>query len=93
MAAMLGAKATLIAALGDDAIAKMTIENLRKYHVNLEHVCFKEGVASGVAQITVSTRSGENCIVIVPGANLCLEPEDVRKASEVCGSKSCDSPR
>ncbi|EKX47680.1 hypothetical protein GUITHDRAFT_159544 [Guillardia theta CCMP2712] len=90
MAAKLGSSATMISALGDDAIASMTRENLRRSNVSLDHMYVKEGVSSGVAQITVSSKSGENCIVIVPGANLCLEPEDVERAAEVRSSGQRD---
>jgi ribokinase len=48
---------------------------------NVSHVYITPGVTTGIAQITVA-ESGENQIVIVPGANGFLSKEDVEKSRE-----------
>eukprot|EP00961_Rhodomonas_salina_P132468 1782698-Rhodomonas_salina.1 len=50
--------------------------------VNTEGILQKEGVASGVAPITVG-EDGQNSIIICPGANLELTPADVEAQKEV----------
>jgi ribokinase len=55
--------------------------------VDTQHLYAKEG-ASGVAQICVSAKDGDNNIVLIPGANLLLSVKDVDAASDViCKSK------
>ena len=41
---------------------------------------------TGVAPITVSTETAENCIVVVPGANLELHENDI-KSEDLSGAK------
>jgi ribokinase len=74
-AARLGAAVTLLACVGDDEQARVALAELERAGVSLERL--KRGVgATGVALITVDA-AGENAIVVAPGANLELRPEDV----------------
>ena len=87
MAAKLGAKTAMIGALGSDQIAAITRENFSSVGVDTRHLCTKDG-ASGVAQICVSAKDGNNNIVIVPGANLLFSEADVLGAKDViCNAK------
>jgi len=86
-AAKLGAWVTLVSKVGDDVFADMTIRNLAEFGVDATHVGRVEGRSSGVASIMVEP-SGENCILIVKGANADLSPADVERAAEVL--KTCD---
>ena len=65
----------LIGRLGDDGFGTQLREHLRGAGVGLSGVMTSEG-PSGVAIIVVS-RSGENCIVVTPGANALLSPQDL----------------
>ena len=79
MAARLGAEVAMVSKLGRDVFGDMTLANYRAQGVDTEHVRFDEARASGVAPIWVDAQ-GRNQIVVVPGANLGLSPDDVRAA-------------
>jgi len=74
-AARLGAEVTLIACVGADDFAREAVAELERAGVDLAQVR-RDGGATGVALITVDA-AGENEIVVAPGANLELRPEDV----------------
>jgi ribokinase len=74
-AARLGAEVTLIGCVGDDAFGRDALVELERTGVALDRLRRIDG-ESGVAFITVDA-SGENEIVVAPGANLELRPEDV----------------
>lgn len=73
MAARLGARVSMIGALGDDVYADMTFENLDRQGVDATHVARVEG-SSGVAPIWVEA-DGQNRIIVVPGANDLVDPD------------------
>lgn len=82
-AARLGGDVTMFGCVGDDAFADRLIENLRQNGVDTAHIRRISGVSSGIAMITVASPSGDNNIVVVPGANRCVTPayvEDLRDA-------------
>jgi ribokinase len=74
-AARLGAEVELIACVGDDELAGLALVELEKAGVRLDKLKRVQG-PTGVALITVDA-SGENEIVVAPGANLQLRPEDL----------------
>jgi ribokinase len=84
-AAKLGAEVYFIAKLGDDIFARQSLSNFQKVAVHTEYVVQTKEAPSGVALITVD-QAGDNVIVVAPGANLKLSPEDVKKAQSVIAS-------
>ena len=86
-AARLGADVVMVTAVGDDLFGENTIRNLAALGVDTTYVRRVAGKASGVAPIMVEP-SGENCILIVKGANADLSPADVERAGEAL--KQCD---
>lgn len=74
-AARLGADVELIACVGDDEHAELALAGLQEAGVRLDRLKRVEG-PTGVALITVET-DGENAIVVAPGANLELKPDDL----------------
>ena len=74
-AARLGATVTLIGCVGDDQFATLALAELRAAGVGLE-LLKTAASPTGVALITVDA-AGENAIVVAPGANAELRPEDV----------------
>jgi ribokinase len=74
-AARLGAEVTMIGCVGDDAFGREALVELERVGVALDRLR-RIDAESGVALITVDA-SGENEIVVAPGANLALRPEDV----------------
>lgn len=67
----LGARVSLVAAVGDDANADEALELLRQDGVDLSYCRVESDAATGVALIAVSA-GGENQIVVAPGANRLL---------------------
>lgn len=79
MAGRLGCSVLLTACLGDDVFAEMALDHYRGEGLDLRHVHRIAGTTSGVAPIWVDA-TGENRIVVVPGANSHLSPAHVRDA-------------
>ena len=73
----LGAEVRLVACVGKDSAADEALALLRAGGVDLTACCADERAATGVALIAVA-ESGENQIVVAPGANRCLMPESLR---------------
>jgi len=78
-AARLGADVHFVARLGDDLFGRQSLANFESMGVKTRHVVVTPGVASGVALITVDA-AGNNVIVVAPGANGALSPDDVKGA-------------
>jgi len=72
MAARLGARVSMIGALGDDVYAQMTLDNLVRQGVDSALIARVTG-SSGVAPIWVEP-DGTNRIIVVPGANDAVDP-------------------
>ncbi|MGW0606497.1 ribokinase [Streptomyces sp. NPDC002640] len=79
-AARLGARTALVARVGDDPHGRLLLESLSGSGVDTSAVA-AGGAPTGVALITVDP-SGDNSIVVSPGANGRLTPEDARAAAE-----------
>ncbi|MFF3190620.1 ribokinase [Streptomyces misionensis] len=77
-AAQLGARTALLARVGDDGHGRLLLDSLRSAGVDPAGV-LAGGAPTGVALITVDP-SGDNSIVVSPGANARLTPADVRAA-------------
>ncbi|MEV5488758.1 ribokinase [Streptomyces bobili] len=78
-AARLGARTALLARIGDDAYGRLLLDSQRAAGVDTVGVLVG-GAPTGVALITVDP-SGDNSIVVSPGANGRLTPGDVRAAA------------
>lgn len=81
-AARLGAEVMMIGRVGDDAFGRQLTTALRSVGVDVSHVLSTPRVPTGVAIVAVEA-SGENSIMVVPGANGQLTPEDVEQATSV----------
>ncbi|MFG2815075.1 ribokinase [Streptomyces sp. NPDC048410] len=75
-AARLGARTALLARVGDDGHGRLLLDSLRSAGVDTSAV-LTGGAPTGVALITVDP-SGDNSIVVSPGANSRLTEGDVR---------------
>lgn len=82
-AARLGGDVAFIARVGDDDHGRQTLLNLQQEGIDSTHVQVTPGVASGVALISIQPETGENSIVVAPGANACLTPADVLAAERL----------
>ncbi|MFB7712104.1 ribokinase [Streptomyces sp. NPDC056105] len=77
-AARLGARTALLARVGDDGHGRLLLDSMRSAGVDPVGVLVG-GAPTGVALITVDP-SGDNSIVVAPGANARLTPQDVKAA-------------
>ena len=72
-AARMGARVAMVGQVGSDHLSPMLLDSLRSAGVDVQHVGVG-GESTGAAAILVLP-SGENTIVISPGANATLTPE------------------
>uniref|UniRef100_A0A8C5PED4 Ribokinase n=1 Tax=Leptobrachium leishanense TaxID=445787 RepID=A0A8C5PED4_9ANUR len=84
-AARLGAKTAMVCKVGQDSFGNDYKENFRKNNVSTDFVAQTEAAATGAASIIVNSE-GQNAIVIVSGANLLLDSDDLAKAAAAIGA-------
>jgi ribokinase len=80
-AARLGGRVALIGAVGDDEGGRDYRRRLREEGIETSGLVEKRGSATGSASIVVED-TGENTIIVDPGANGRLDPADVRAGQE-----------
>ena len=83
-AARMGARVTLVGAVGDDDFGAEALETLAAEGIDISAVARLAGVATGVALIAVSA-DGENQIAVASGANAALDPDVVAAAVRAAG--------
>lgn len=81
-AARLGARVAMIGAVAGDNFGRMLREGLEREGIDISQLVTDEQAASGVALITVDP-TGQNTIVVAPGANWHLTPQHVEAARDV----------
>ncbi len=81
-AARCGGIVTMIGRLGKDAFGDRLLASLRHEGVCVERILTGTDCASGIAVVAVES-SGENSIMVVPGANGLVSRADVESASEI----------
>lgn len=64
----LGGDCVFLSAVGQDGLGSAVLESLRKAGVDVSRVLHDEAATTGMAIISVNDE-GENCIMLVPGAN------------------------
>ena len=85
MAARLGARVTMVGKVGRDVFGEGALRNYREQGIDTTHVLTDPERPTGVASIVVDD-AAHNCILVVPGANLGLTPQDVRAAADAIES-------
>lgn len=78
-ASRLGGVVTFVARVGRDLFGEQALAGYRAERMDVRHVTCDENAPSGVALICVD-RAAENSIVVAPGANERLSPQDVDRA-------------
>jgi ribokinase len=79
--ARLNGKVRFICKLGTDIFGDAALEGLQKEGIDCRYILRDPEVRSGVALITVD-KSGQNSIVVAPGANDSLNEKDLEHAEE-----------
>ncbi len=85
-AARLGAEVWMVGCVGDDANGRMMLDTLSREGVHTDYVKVLSGVTTGTAHITLA--EGDNSIIVVKGANDCVDEACVDEAWETI--RSCD---
>lgn len=80
-AARYGNRVVFVAKTGDDLFGKQVREAMREDGIVTDYVFQDATLPSGAALITIN-QEAENCIVVAPGANMALMPEDIDVARE-----------
>ena len=75
-AARCGARAQFVGRVGNDAFGRMVLDCLGDAGVGTRDLAVATGLPTGLATISVDA-AGQNCIVVVPGANAALTPADI----------------
>ncbi len=78
-AARLGAAVRMIGRVGQDAFGDALLHTVRQDSVDTAFIRRDENAATGVALITLDA-AGQNTIVVAPGANMQVTPQDIRDA-------------
>lgn len=86
-AARLGAKVSLLGRVGNDSFGGKLRKHLSDESIDVSHVMETKG-PSGIAIVAVED-SGENSILVIPGANALLTADDVDRAAQLFGD--CDA--
>src|SRR5215212_1191061 len=74
-----GARVTMVGRVGDDGFGEAVLSSLEREGIDTRYLTAVQGTATGVAVIAVED-SGENTIILAPGANHRLVPADINAA-------------
>lgn len=72
----------MISKIGQDASGKEILESLKNENINVDKVFKSNDKPTGTAIITVN-KEGNNSIMVVPGANMDINVNEVQECSEV----------
>ncbi|MCK7626704.1 ribokinase [Streptomyces sp. RS10V-4] len=86
-AARIGGRTALLARVGGDAYGELLLAAQRAAGTDVGPVIVDEDARTGTAMIIVGP-DGDNSIVVSPGANAALTPEDVAAAKDVIASSA-----
>lgn len=78
--AKLGANVTMVGKVGDDTFGKELISSINKAGVNTSHIKIDKENPSAIGNVILEVAEGQktkNRIIVVPGANMEIKPEDV----------------
>ena len=78
-AARAGARVSFISKLGRDALGDIARQTYHEEGIDTRHL-LETDEATGAAAIILDAKSGENAIIVVPGACFSLTPEEVAEA-------------
>lgn len=74
--ARLGAEVSILGKVGIDSFGDEQIKSLNLSHVNTQYILRDDRASTGVGFITLEA-DGKNRIIIIPGANMLLGPDDI----------------
>jgi ribokinase len=87
-AARLGAKVSLISKLGQDAFGDLARNTYKQEGIDTQFLFSTTEYATGGASVIVNEVSGENSIVVVPGACFHITASDIDQARELIAASA-----
>jgi len=87
MAARLGAQVSMVSCIGQEVFGEGVLKNFKAEGVDTTYVCINAHHPTGLASIVVDD-AARNCILLVPGANQHLTPQNVRTAASAIETAS-----
>jgi ribokinase len=81
-AARLGAEVRMVGRLGADDFGQRFLKALEKEGIDSTFVSLDQTASTGVGSPVIDAH-GDNSIIIIPGANMNLTPQDVEKAADL----------
>ena len=81
-AARMGANVTMVACVGNDPAGERQLSNLTANGVATRGVTVREEASTGLAIVTV-VETGENSIIVIPGANQAVDLDHQRQLTEL----------
>lgn len=78
-AARLGAQVTMVGKVGDDAFGRQLVDSARQAGVDVSRVIVSRETFSAIGNVQLEVCQGRtaNRIIVVPGANMTIVPEEV----------------
>lgn len=78
-AARLGAEVTMVGCVGDDDFGRALVQSARNAGVDVSHIRVTKDACSAIGNVQIerAETGTNNRIIVVPGANQCIRPEDV----------------
>ena len=78
-AARLGADVTMVGMVGEDAFGTEMIESVKAAGADVSHIMRTNKASSAIGHIQIEKTEDhvQNRILVVPGANMCIEPEHI----------------
>lgn len=85
-AARSDANVSFIAKVGNDNFGEKAIQAYKNDNIDTSNIFVDSDKPSGIAIIIVDETTGQNSIVVAPGANGNLQPKDIDKVSDIIAS-------
>ena len=83
-----GGKVDFISKIGNDQYGEMALQMYKESNVNISNVIISNDHTTGAAGILVNKQTGENAIIVVPGAAGKITKEDIDQASDTIKKSS-----
>jgi ribokinase len=86
-AGRLGIQTIMMGARGDDTYGEKLVDSLNSAGVETGRLAVRPGVSTGIAIVEVD-KSGNNSIIVIPGANATVDPEYIDQNGDIL--QQCD---
>ena len=87
-AARLGANVTFVGKVGNDSFGKEMLDSVSSMGVDISKIMVDQEAPSSIGNVQIETADGKsvNRIIVVPGANMRIRPEDVAFLQDTLGN-------